>query len=758
MAGSRLTNAISFLSLASAALAAPLTSTNHANVLERRADDICKATSECIPFTIDVAWGGVNPTGAGSRGAILTNGSFPGPALRMKVGECVDFKVINHLDVDTGVHFHGIQQTGTPWSDGVPGLSQYAIQPSDTYMYRWTADEQGSYFYHSHYKGQVMDGLYGAIYISPAEGEENPFSAIDSSAIDKLTLAADKAEPIFVSDWSKYTFDQFFAIQQAGNVDIACADAIILNGMGSQYCFSRSQITALSPPQIANLTGGAGYTNKGCIPPNTAATQGNFTRNLAAIPADVFDTCTPATGKNYTLTVDPADGYAAITFINPGAFALLKASIAGHKMWIYDYNGHYVTPQQVDQVSVANGDRVSVFVKLNQQVGDYQIQISNLGLNQIISGFGVLKYKGSAAVAATGSSLLNLVGNAVTPTTPLVTFVAGKAAPIPAKPVSKTADRTFFFKLQKLPNQPDAYRWSAQGNTAYDMSNDDGTPLLFKDPSTVPESDIVKKTNMGEWVDIIMQTTGPIAAPHPMHKHANKFFVIGQGRGSFNWTTVAEAAAYNASMFNFANPPYVDGYTTLPGEQTNTWTVIRYKVEIPGAWFLHCHAQTHFSGGMAVALLDGVDKWPSVPSDAGKVCQGSGTSNSTWNPSCSCPASCPGNPSNGTTSGSSSSGSSGNSGSSASSGTSNSNSNTGSDSSESGSWDNGVWVGPNNPSTGNTTSSDGMGSNNYTPSPSTGSYSGGNDTSSVKPFTGAASSSHVSLFTVLALAIAAWSL
>jgi len=767
MAGSRFTNAVTFLSLTSAALAAPLTSANTANVLERRGDDICSATSDCIPFTVELTWGGVDATGAGSRGAILTNGTMPGPALRMKVGECVDFKVINNLEVDTGIHFHGIQQTGTPWADGVPGLNQYAVQPGDTYMYRWTADEQGGYFYHSHYKGQMMDGLYGAIFVSPSDDEETPFSTIDSSAVDKLKMADAKNEPIFISDWSKYTFDQFYAIEQAGNVDIACADALILNGMGSQTCLSQDEITALSPPAVAQLTNGAGFTLKGCLPANTPITQGNYTRNYAAIPADVFDTCTPSTGKTFTLTVDQDDSYAAMTFISPSGWSLLKASIAGHKMWVYNYNGHYITPQEVDQISVSNGDRISVFVKLDQEVGDYQIQISNSGLNQVVSGFGTLSYKGSAATKATSSSLLNYAGNALTNTTTVVPFMPLKAAPVPAEKCnSDAADRTFFFNLHKLPNQPDAYRWTLQGNTAYDMSRDDGTPLLYKDPSTIEESDIVKKTNYGEWVDIIMQTTGPLAQPHAMHKHANKFFMIGQGMGTFNWSSVAEAVAYNASMFNFDNPPFVDGYTTLAAEGSSTWTVFRYQVDIPGAWFLHCHMQTHFSGGMAVAILDGVDKWPSVPSDAGKVCQGNGVSNSTWNPSCSCPASCPGNSDNGKSTSSSSSGSSVGSGKASgsanslgsSSNSGDSDSSSDSDNSSTGSWENGVWVGNNNPSTGSVTSSGDVSGTTYVPSPSTGSYSGSNDTSAIKTYTGAASSTNVSLFTLLAVAIAAFSL
>ena len=42
---------------------------------------------------------------------------------------------------------------------------------------------------------------------------------------------------------------------------------------------------------------------------------------------------------------------------------------------------------------------------------------------------------------------------------------------------------------------------------------------------------------------------------------------------------------------------------------------LRYQVINPGAFLFHCHIQTHMMGGMAVAMLDGVDAWPTVPSE-----------------------------------------------------------------------------------------------------------------------------------------------
>src|ERR1700761_3077733 len=99
---------------------------------------VCSQSSKCVPFTIDLTWAPSDPSKGISRNAILTNGSLPGPPLKLKVGDCVDFTVNNNLPNVTGVHFHGIRQNGTPYSDGVPGLSQYSIQPGTSYQYQWT--------------------------------------------------------------------------------------------------------------------------------------------------------------------------------------------------------------------------------------------------------------------------------------------------------------------------------------------------------------------------------------------------------------------------------------------------------------------------------------------------------------------------------------------------------------------------------------------------------------------------------------------
>ncbi|EXJ61766.1 hypothetical protein A1O7_02196 [Cladophialophora yegresii CBS 114405] len=609
------------------ALAAITLASSIQSVAAGSSDSVCSQASECVPFVIDLTWAPTDPSKGISRNAILTNGSLPGPPLKLKVGDCVDFTVNNNLPNVTGIHFHGIRQNGTPWSDGVPGISQYVIQPGTSYQYQWAAEESGTYFYHAHYKGQMMDGLYGAILIAPADDAKTPFSQIDSSAVDALTAASEAVEPVFVSDWNRYTFDEFFAVEKAANIDWACSDSITLNGFGSQYCPSADFLAASAAPQESLILNGTTLTAKGCAPPNNPVIQGGqyiAQQNLAALPADAYNTCIGYGGANYTTVVDASNGWHAFSYISSAGIAIVKVSIDSHKLYIYEVNGNYIVPQVVDQFSLSNGDRVSFFVKLDQTPGDYTIRVANEGINQVISGFGVLSYKGGKS-AAVGIATQNYGSQN---TTTVVPFNPGLAAPYPPNTPATSADRTFVLDIQKSPVQPtEAWAWTLSGTDSYNQTNDDTQPpLLWQDVSQIPASDLILETYSNEWVDLIIKVSGPVAEPHPIHKHANKFYMIGAGVGDFNFTNTADAIAAGYPI-NTQTPPYVDGFTSQPAEGNGTWMIFRYQVNTPGAWLLHCHVQTHFSGGMAVAILDAVDNFPKPPSDVGKVCPSNGKSN-----------------------------------------------------------------------------------------------------------------------------------
>lgn len=98
------------------------------------------------------------------------NGSSPGPVIRAKKGNKINVKFQNDLSQPSAVHWHGIRIDNK--MDGVPGLTQQAVEPDDGFEYDFSAPDSGTYWYHSHNRSweQVARGLYGPLIID----ERNP--------------------------------------------------------------------------------------------------------------------------------------------------------------------------------------------------------------------------------------------------------------------------------------------------------------------------------------------------------------------------------------------------------------------------------------------------------------------------------------------------------------------------------------------------------------------------------------------------------
>ncbi|MGI8314558.1 multicopper oxidase family protein [Halobacillus mangrovi] len=93
------------------------------------------------------------------------NGKVPGEAIRVTEGDFVRVHLKNNLNVPVTIHWHGMILPNQ--MDGVPGLTQNAVQPGDTFTYEFVANDAGTYWYHSHQHSskQVDKGLYGPLII-----------------------------------------------------------------------------------------------------------------------------------------------------------------------------------------------------------------------------------------------------------------------------------------------------------------------------------------------------------------------------------------------------------------------------------------------------------------------------------------------------------------------------------------------------------------------------------------------------------------
>jgi manganese oxidase len=101
------------------------------------------------------------------------NGQVPGPEIRVAEGDKVKITFTNKLPKATTVHWHGLNVPNS--MDGVPGVTQGAIQAGKSFTYEFTATPAGTHFYHTHGSGHTDEaqqsdmGLSGAFIVEPKD-------------------------------------------------------------------------------------------------------------------------------------------------------------------------------------------------------------------------------------------------------------------------------------------------------------------------------------------------------------------------------------------------------------------------------------------------------------------------------------------------------------------------------------------------------------------------------------------------------------
>jgi FtsP/CotA-like multicopper oxidase with cupredoxin domain len=311
-----------------------------------------------------------------------------------------------------------------------------------------------------------------------------------------------------------------------------------------------------------------------------------FQSNLSALPARAYDECLADGSQIEIIEVDQANGWASINIISAAGISNAEISIDDHPMWIYEVDGRHIQPVVTDAISVFNGARYAAMIKLDKPVGSYIIRVANNGLNQMVSSIAVLRYKGATSALISNPSI-NYAG-AITSASVRV-FDETTIKPFPAIAPAQTADATYILSID---HDGAAWKWTLNGKDMYPMDIDTlQEPILF-DPKQglSPEiTNLMINTTMGQWVDLIILVNAPsIQPPHPLHKHSTKAYRIGAGIGQFNYKSVAEAMQSIPGNFNLIDPPFRDGFQTIPNGQGPTWLAVRYQVTNPGVFLFHC--------------------------------------------------------------------------------------------------------------------------------------------------------------------------
>lgn len=245
------------------------------------------------------------------RDVIVINGQFPGPTIEANWGDTIEVTVVNQITgpaEGTALHWHGLLQKGTPYEDGVPGVTQCPIAPGHTFTYSFQADLYGSSWYHAHYSAQYAAGLFGAMII------HGP---------NHVSYDEDLG-PVLLSDY--YHGAYFDILKDVMGTDLnksaPFSNNNLINGKGTYNC---SLITDGTP----------------CTP-NAGYAKFQFVQ-----------------GKSYRLRL-----------INAGAEAIQKFSIDNHKLTVIAYDFVPIVPYTTEIVTLGVGQRADVIVEATGAASD----------------------------------------------------------------------------------------------------------------------------------------------------------------------------------------------------------------------------------------------------------------------------------------------------------------------------------------------------------------------------------------------------
>ncbi|KAK6943538.1 Multicopper oxidase, type 1 [Dillenia turbinata] len=503
-----------------------------------------------------------------SKPIVTVNGRFPGPTLYAREGDNVLVKVVNHVQVNVSIHWHGIRQLRTGWYDGPAYITQCPIQPGQSFLYNFTiTGQRGTLLWHGHINW-LRATVHGAIVILPKLGVPYPFPTPDKEVV------------VVLGEWWKS--DTEAVINEALQSGLApnVSDAHTING---------------HPGPVTNCSTTTGFTlhvesGKTYLLRiiNAALNEELFFKiaghQLTIVEVDAvytkpfkIDTIVIAPGQttNALLTADQSSGkfmVAASPFMDTPVVAVdNKTAIA-----TLHYSGtlansptKLVTPPPQNATAIAN-KFIDSLKSLNSK--EYPAKVPLTINHKLYFTVGLAVNPCPTCIPGNGSRAVAAINN--------VTFVMPTTALLQAHYFNINGVFTTDFPANPL----NTFNYTGSGPANLGTAN--GTKVY--------------RLKYNDTVELVLQDTGIIAPEnHPLHLHGFNFFVVGKGLGNYNPKS-------DPKSFNLIDP--IERNTV--GVPSGGWVAIRFHADNPGVWFLHCHLEVHTTWGLKMAFLVDNGKGP----------------------------------------------------------------------------------------------------------------------------------------------------
>ncbi|WP_179496872.1 MULTISPECIES: copper resistance system multicopper oxidase [Sphingopyxis] len=252
--------------------------------------------------------------------AIGVNGTVPAPLVRLREGQTARLTVINDLDEDSSIHWHGLI---LPFQmDGVPGVSFPGIKPRSKFVYEFPVVQSGTYWYHSHSGLQEQLGHYGPIVIDPAGPDP---------------IGYDREHVVVLSDHSQLSPEAIFRKLKVnpGHFNMQRQTLSGLLAGKDQSLKERVEWGAMrmDPTDVADVNGST----------YTFLVNGHGPRD------------------NWTALFNPGERV-RLRIINASAMTIFNVRIPGIRMTVVQADGLNVVPTEIDEFQIAVAETYDVIV------------------------------------------------------------------------------------------------------------------------------------------------------------------------------------------------------------------------------------------------------------------------------------------------------------------------------------------------------------------------------------------------------------
>ena len=532
------------------------------------------------------------------NGLVTVNGLIPGPTLIVTVGQTFVVDVVNKMTSEvTTIHWHGLPQNGTPWMDGVPGVSQCPITPGSTYRYIFKAIPAGTFWYHSHVVQQRMKGEYGALIVRELPSVWSAAKASIGAALgipDTSIADAPELHTLLLSDF-----------QGSGLIN----GRGLYRGQPSKY----ARMTTINVQQGMVGVGGAPYYRFRLIGAQggplyrfsieghklvVVGTDGYLTEPLAGV-----DYVFIHAGERYDFLLQPVSPLQVAVQQN---FLILAEPMPGSPRY---YSAYGVlrygegAPPSTEYAAILGGPQRTCTA-----------QDSCIALNCPFRGYDARRYIG--CVPVTQLRLLFDTPGEDVPSDPVAdeiffNFAAnGRGMMTPA-----VNGRNFVFPTGSLQTQP---------NTTLDRCA--LGPINCTRRGECVCTYVYNLNNAYQTVQLVLSALDPPGMEHPIHLHGHSFQVVGIYYGQYAGEMLTKAngditcdntVTCTAPRWS-AGPPAVTVSTKTVRKDTvvvpaGGYVIVRFLANNPGWFIMHCHIESDLEGGMAVVFNELSSRQPPPP-------------------------------------------------------------------------------------------------------------------------------------------------